>query len=195
MQQGNVGPCGENSCGKKRKHSGEKRAVPVSLSLQNNLNAQGDHQVESTKRNDKNKSKSMAVFDVLSEPCAENSCGKRKNSGALPVALLLQNNVNAQGDQVESTRRSSDDICAENSCGKRKDLGGEKRALPVSLLRNHLSAPEDRVERTRRLRDDTKKSMAVFDVLSEISEEYSSDPSLAKLSALEAAKRGGISFP
>ncbi|WCJ30553.1 hypothetical protein M5689_012105 [Euphorbia peplus] len=92
-----------------------------------------------------------------------------------------------------AVKKSNGGPSGENSCGKGKGLG-EKRALPVSLFR-HLNAQGVQEVSTRRSCDDKKKSMALFDVLRELAKEYSFDPSLVKMSALEAAKRGGITFP
>ncbi|WCJ25780.1 hypothetical protein M5689_007640 [Euphorbia peplus] len=115
----------------------------------------------------------------------------------------IQSGVNSHGRYENQVTRSIDDIdkfryvrpspTGENASGKIKD-SGVKRALPVSLLRINSNVQGDSVANgVVSTRDD--KKMTIIDVLREVATKYNFDPSLAKMSALEAAKKGGMTFP
>ncbi|XP_065849078.1 uncharacterized protein [Euphorbia lathyris] len=153
-------------------------------SLRNCLNSRQNHQNENVNALDKefqgDGSAKRKLDETLESEIEENVAVSGVNLDSIYDMDKLRNVRPSSENSFRNVRP-----CSENSSGKRKSFGG-KRVLPVSLLGNISNAQEQVV---------SKKEITVLDVLRELAKEHTFDHSLAKLSALEAAKRGGMNFP
>lgn len=107
--------------------------------------------------------------------------------------------------EEHSARKSTDDLekfryvgpnVGTNACGKEDDVR-EKRVLPASVPGRKENAGAGEAEHDTVLFEMTCMDLQItlLDVLKILAEEERYDPSLEKLSILEAAKIGGMTFP